>query len=72
MKRQTIQYGIAGCILALAAAVIYAVVRLYVLSQRVDWSILIVNVIAFAAIGGFLIYLTKKDKDLKEEELFGD
>jgi membrane protein YdbS with pleckstrin-like domain len=72
MKRVTIQYGIAGCIFALAAAVIYAVVRLYVLSQRVDWSILIVNVIAFAAICSFLIYLTKKDKDLKEEELFRD
>jgi hypothetical protein len=41
-----------------------------VLSQRIDWSILVVNVIAFAAISGFLIYLTKKDKDLKEEELF--
>lgn len=72
MNRRTIQYGIAGCILALAAAIIYAAVRLYVLSQRVDWSILIVNVIAFAAIGGVLIYLTKKDNDLKEEELFRD
>jgi membrane protein YdbS with pleckstrin-like domain len=72
MNRGTIQYGIAGCILALAVAVIYAIVKLYVLSQRVDWSILIVNVIAFAAISGVLIYLTKKDKDLKEEEFFRD
>jgi hypothetical protein len=60
MNSGTIQYGIAGCILALAVAVIYAIVRLHVLSQRVDWSILIVNVIAFAAISGVLIYLTKK------------
>jgi membrane protein YdbS with pleckstrin-like domain len=60
MNRGTIQYGIAGCILALAIAVIYAIVKLYVLSQRVDWSILIVNVIAFAAISGVLIYLSKK------------
>jgi membrane protein YdbS with pleckstrin-like domain len=72
MNRRTIQYGIAGCIFALAAAVIYAIVRLYVLSQRVDWSILVVNVIAFAAIAGVLIYLRKKDNDLKEEELFRD
>jgi len=72
VNRGTIQYGIAGCILALGVAVIYAIVRLYVLSQRVDWSILVVNVIAFAAISGVLIYLTKKDKDLKEEELFRD
>ena len=61
-----------GCIAALAAAFIYEVVRLYILWQRVDSSILLVNVIGFAAIAGFLIYLTKKDKDLEEEELFRD
>lgn len=72
MRRQTIRYAIAGCIVALAAAVIYAMVRLFVLAQRVDASILIVNVIAFAAIAGLLIYLTKKDRDLEEEELFRD
>ena len=67
MNRANIQFGIAYCLIALGVAVIYAVVRLYVLSQRVDWSILVVNVIAFAAISGVLIYLTQKDKDLKEE-----
>lgn len=72
MKRQTIRYGIAGCIVALAAATIYAVVRLYVLWQRIDSSVLLVNVIGFAAISCVLIYLTKKDKDLEEEELFRD
>ena len=72
MKRQTIRYGIAGCIVALAAAIIHAIVRLYILGQRVDSSILLVNVIGFAAIAGVLIYLTKKDKDLEEEELFRD
>jgi membrane protein YdbS with pleckstrin-like domain len=72
VRRQTIRYAIAGCIVALAAAVIYAMVRLFVLAQRVDASILIVNVIAFAAIAGLLIYLTKKDRDLEEEELFRD
>jgi hypothetical protein len=58
--------------MALAAVVIYAIVRLYILWQRVDSSILLVNVIGFAAIAGMLIYLTKKDKDLEEEELFKD
>jgi hypothetical protein len=58
--------------IALVAATIYAIVRLYVLSQRVDSSVLLVNVIGFAAIAGILIYLTKKDKDLEEEELFRD
>jgi inner membrane protein involved in colicin E2 resistance len=72
VNRRTIRYGIAGCIVALAAAVIYAMVKLYVLSQRIDSSILLVNVIGFAAIAGVLIYLTKKDKDLEEEALFRD
>lgn len=60
MNRRTIRYGIASCIVALAAAIIYAIVRLYVLGQRIDLSILLVNVIGFAAIAGVLIYLTKK------------
>jgi inner membrane protein involved in colicin E2 resistance len=72
VNRRTIRYGIAGCIVALAAAIIYAIVRLYMLGQRMDSSILLVNVIGFAAIAGVLIYLTKKDKDLEEEELFRD
>jgi hypothetical protein len=72
VKRRTLQYGVAGCIIALVAATIYAIVRLYVFSQRVDSSILLVNVIGFAVISCVLIYLTKKDKDLEEEELFRD
>jgi hypothetical protein len=35
-------------------------------------SILLVNVIGFAAIAAVLIYLTKKDKDLEEEKFFRD
>lgn len=70
MNRRTIRYAIFGCIAALAAAVAYAIVRLYVLSQRIDASILFTNVVLFAAIAGVLIYLTKKEKDIDEEELF--
>jgi hypothetical protein len=72
MNKRTIRYAIFGCIAALAAAVVYAMVRLYVLSQRVDASIFVTNVILFAAIAGVLIYLTKKEKDIEEEELFKD
>jgi hypothetical protein len=72
VNRGIIRYGIAGCIVALTAAVVYAVVRLYILSQRVDSSILFVNVIGFATIAAVLIYLTKKDKDREEENLFRD
>jgi hypothetical protein len=62
VKRRTLQYGVAGCIIALVAATIYAIVRLYVFSQRVDSSILLVNVIGFAVISCVLIYLTKKEE----------
>jgi fluoride ion exporter CrcB/FEX len=72
VDRQTIRYAVAGCIAALAAAIIYAIVRLYIIWQRVDLSILLVNVIGFAAIAAILIYLTKKNRDLEEEELFRD
>jgi hypothetical protein len=72
VNKRTIRYGIFGCIAALAAAVVYAMVRLYVLSQRVDASIFVTNVILFAAIAGVLIYLTKKEKDIEEEEMFKD
>ena len=72
MNRRTIRYALAGCIVALAAAVAYAMVRLFVLSQRVDASIFVINVIVFAGIAGIVIYLTKKDRDLEEEELFRD
>lgn len=60
MNRNTIRYGIVGCIVALAIAVVYAILRLYVYGQRIDLSILFVNVLGFAAIAGILIYLTKK------------
>gem|GEM_PF-1760862 len=72
MNRRTIHYAIVGCIVAMAAAVIYAAVRLLVLSQRADTSILVVNVVVFAGIAGVLIYLTKKEHDIQEEGMFRD
>jgi hypothetical protein len=72
MNKNTIHYGIVGCIAALAISVTYAVVRLYVLSQRVDLSILVVNVIVFGTISAFLLYLMKKEDDLKDGEFFRD
>jgi hypothetical protein len=47
-------------------------VRLFVQVQRVDASILVINIIAFAGTACLLMYLTKKDKELEEEELFRD
>jgi len=71
VNRRTIRYAMAGCIAALAAAVIYAMVRLFVLSQRVDASIFVINVVVFAGIAGFMIYLTKKERELDEKEFSG-
>ena len=50
----------------------YAFARLYVFSQRADLSILVLNVVLFAAIAGFLIFLSKRERDMEEEELFRD
>ena len=72
MKTKTIRYSIAGFIIALTLAVTYAIIRLLVLAQRVDIWILFVNVIVFAFIAGFLMYLMKKDRETREEELFKD
>lgn len=71
VERQTIRYAMIGCIAALAAAVVYAVVRLFIMSQRFDVSIFIVNVVVFAGIAGFMIYLTVKEKELDKKESFG-
>jgi len=45
---------------------------LYVLSQRFDASIIVINVVVFAGIAGFMIYLTKKERNLEKKEFFGD
>ena len=71
MKTETFRYSIAGCIIALTLAVVYAIIRLLVLAQRADVWILFINVIVFAFIAG-LIHLMKKDRETKEEELFKD
>jgi hypothetical protein len=69
MKRRTIRYGVAGCIVALARAIIYTKVRPRILDSA--WiSRYYCQCIGFAAIAGILIYLTKKQKDPEEEDLF--
>jgi hypothetical protein len=60
------------CIAALAAITVHAFVRLYVMSQRADASILLINVVLFTAVAGVLIYLFKKERDLEQQGLFGD
>lgn len=72
VNKRTIRYSIVGCLATLVASILYAIIKLYILGQRSDPSILFVNVILFTVIAGILIYLTKKERDTDEEELFKD
>jgi hypothetical protein len=72
MKKSTIRYGIVACMAAMVIAVVYAFVRLYVLNTRVDLSIFAVNIVAFSASAAALVYLSWKQKEIEEEELFRD
>ena len=72
MDRKAVKLGKAACIAAMVTVVIYSFTRLYIFSQRVDMSTLLLNVVAFAVIAGLFIYLSKKERDLEEEEMFRD
>jgi hypothetical protein len=72
LNSRTILYAKIICIAAMAVSAGYAFVRLFVLSQRADISILLVNVVLFTAIAGVLIYVLKKERDLQQERLFRD
>lgn len=50
----------------------YAFTRLYVFSERADLSILVLNVVLFAAIAGVLVYVSRKEKEFEEDETFRD
>ena len=65
-----IKIAIILCIVILFASVVYASVKLYVLRQRIDLSIVIINVFIFATIAGIIIYLSKKQRDIEEDKLF--
>jgi hypothetical protein len=60
------------CIVGLVAITGYAFTRLYIMAQRADISILLLNVVAFAGIAGLLIYISKKERDYEEGEMFRD
>ena len=65
-------YGIIACMAVMVAAIAYAFVRLYVLNTRVDLSIFAINIVAFSVSAGMLVYLSWKQREIEEEELFRD
>jgi len=71
VEKSSLQLAKVLCVAALAAIAIYAFIRLYVLSQRADTSILLLNVVLFTAIAGLLVYLSIKERNL-EREAFRD
>jgi drug/metabolite transporter (DMT)-like permease len=62
--------GIIICILLLFAFSMYAILKLYILRQRVDASVIVINFVLFTAVTGVMIYLSKKQKDNDEQAFY--
>ena len=72
MTKRPVRYGIYACLAAMAGAILYAFVRLYGLNQRIDVDIIVVNVVVFTACAGALLYLSWKERDMEQKDLFRD
>jgi hypothetical protein len=72
MRKKYIDYAIVGCLLVLVVLILYSVVKLYILFQRVDMSIIITNVIVFAIVAAAILFLLKKRSDIEESEFLRD
>lgn len=72
MRKKSARMAIYACLAAMAGAVLYAFVRLYGLNQRVDIDIIVVNVAVFTASAAVLLYLTWRERDIEQEEMFRD
>lgn len=72
MDKKSVRYGIYACLAAMACAVLYAFVRLYGLNQRVDIDIIVVNVVVFTVSAGVMLYLSWKERNIGQEEMFRD
>jgi ABC-type multidrug transport system permease subunit len=72
MRRKHVDYAIVGCLFVLVACILYSVVKLYILFQRVDISIIVSNVILFAIVAAAILLLLKKRSDIEEGELLSD
>jgi putative flippase GtrA len=72
MKKKHIDFALVGCLFVLVASVMYAILKLYVFSQRMDISIMISNVVLFGLVAGLILFLLKKRSDIEEDELLSD
>jgi membrane protein DedA with SNARE-associated domain len=72
MRKKYIDYSIVGCLLLLVILILYSVVKLYILFQRADMSIIISNVIVFAIVAAAILFLLKKRSDIEDRELLRD
>ena len=72
LQRKTIRRARILCIAALVAITAYAFTRLYVFAQRADIWVLVINVGLFAAVAGVLVYLSRKEREIEEGEMFRD
>lgn len=66
------RYGIYACMAAMVGAVAYAFVRLYGLNERAGMDIIIVNIVVFTLSAGIMVYLSWKERDIGQEEMFRD
>ena len=68
MRKRTLDYAIAGCLITLVCSVVYAIIKLYVFFQRIDTSIIIANIIVFTLVGIALLFLLKRRSDIEQED----
>ncbi len=72
MEKKHIDYAVVGCLFVLVAAVMYAIIKLYVFFQRIDLSIIISNIVLFLIVSVVILFLLKKRSNIEEDELLSD
>jgi uncharacterized membrane protein len=72
MEKKHIDYALVGCLIVLVASVIYAIIKLYVFFQRVDFSIIMSNIVLFVLVSVAILFLLKKRSNMEEDELLSD
>jgi drug/metabolite transporter (DMT)-like permease len=72
VRKKSINYAIAACLIILVCSVLYGIIKLYVFFQRLDASVIVINVVVFVLVSGILLILLKKRSDADESEVMND